>query len=80
MVRIDNERVFSILSGLFGIESKGILYISIPSKYKFFVVYSVSSGKSDEIIEVKNINVEIKNRKVILETTTNDNYSLTVEF
>lgn len=67
MIKICNERIISVLAGLFNVERDGIMYISIPDNEKVFIAYTVSSGVSDEVIKIDNCRVKLRDSKVSLE-------------
>lgn len=56
------------------------MYISIPSKEKIFVAYTVLSGKDDKTIDIKNVRIKLRDSNVMIEVTLKDNTEVTIKY
>lgn len=80
MVFIYNEKALRVLAGALNVEREGIMYISIPSKEKIFVAYTVLSGKDDKTIDIKNVRIKLRDSNVMIEVTLKDNTEVTIKY
>lgn len=80
MIFVYNEKALRVLAGALNVEREGIMYISIPSKEKIFVAYTVLSGKDDKTIDIKNVRIKLRDSNVMIEVTLKDNTEVTIKY
>lgn len=80
MIFVYNEKALRILAGALNVEREGIMYVSIPSKEKIFVAYTVLSGKDDKTIDIKNVRIKLRDSNVVIEVTLKDNTEVTIKY
>ena len=80
MIFVYNEKALRVLAGALNVEREGIMYVSIPSKEKIFVAYTVLSGKDDKTIDIKNVRIKLRDSNVVIEVTLKDNTEVTIKY